>query len=193
MELYKVTAQQYGWIFATIAGGLITSSQINTFLLSRGLKSEQIVVGALVFQSLIGIIFLVATLNGWLGALSTVGLIFAFLCCQGFIFPNTSALCLAPFSKNAGSASALMGGIQMSIGAFASALVSWMNNHSAIPMTAVMATCSITSFSVLMIGSRIVRYKASLIEVEEECSEMIKTIFSFQLSVVSQLIPHNHT
>lgn len=175
MELYKVTAQQYGWIFATIAGGLITSSQINTFLLSKGLKSEQIVVGALICQSLTGIIFLIATINGWLGVLSTVGLIFAFLCCQGFIFPNTSALSLAPFSRNAGSASALMGGIQMSIGALASAMVSWMNNHSAIPMTVVMATCALSSFFILMIGSRIVRYKASIAEVEEECSEMIKT------------------
>jgi DHA1 family bicyclomycin/chloramphenicol resistance-like MFS transporter len=176
MELYKVTAQQYGWIFATIAGGLITSSQLNTYLLSRGLKSEQIVVGALICQSLTGIIFLVATLNGWLGALSTVGFIFAFLCCQGFIFPNTSALSLAPFTRNAGSASALMGGIQMSIGAFASAMVSWMNNHSAIPMTAVMATCAVSSFTILMIGSRIVRYRAELEEVEEECAEMAKTV-----------------
>jgi DHA1 family bicyclomycin/chloramphenicol resistance-like MFS transporter len=176
MELYKVTAQQYGWIFATIAGGLITSSQLNTYLLSRGFKSEQIVVGALVCQSCVGIVFLIATANGWLGVLGTVGLIFLFLCCQGFVFPNTSALSLAPFSKNAGSASALMGGIQMSIGALASAIVSWMNNHSAMPMTVVMATCSLMSFSILMIGSRIVRYRASLVAVEEECTEIVKTI-----------------
>ncbi len=175
MELYKVTAQQYGWIFATIAGGLITSSQLNTFLLSKGLKSEQVVTGALVCQSVTGIIFLIATINGWLGVLGTVGLIFIFLCCQGFIFPNTSALSLAPFSKNAGSASALMGGIQMSIGALASAIVSWMNNHSAMPMTVVMATCAVTSFCILMIGSRIVRYKTAIGEAEEECSEMVKT------------------
>ncbi len=175
MELYKVTAQQYGWIFATIAGGLITSSQLNSFLLTRGFKSEQIVVGALVCQSLTGIVLLVATINGWLGVLSTVGLIFIFLCCQGFVFPNTSALSLAPFSKNAGSASALLGGIQMSIGALASALVSLLNNHSAVPMAAVMATCAATSLFIVMVGSRIVRYKTTLSEVEEECSEMIKT------------------
>ncbi len=131
---------------------------------------------ALIVQSITGIVFLIATINGWLGVLSTVGMIFLFLCCQGFVFPNTSALSLAPFSKNAGSASALMGGIQMSIGALASALVSWMNNHSAMPMTIVMATCSVSSFCILMIGSRMVRYHAKIEEVEEECSEMIKTI-----------------
>lgn len=175
MELFKVTAQQYGWIFAFNAGGLIGSSQLNTFLLKRGLKSEQIVVGALISQSTIGAILLLATINGWLGVLSTVGLIFLFLCCQGFVFPNTSALSLAPFTKNAGSASALMGGIQMGIGALVSAIVSWFNNHTALPMSIAMASCALSGFLVLMIGSRIVRYKASLEEVEEECSEMIKT------------------
>lgn len=175
MELFKVSAQQYGWIFAFNAGGLIGSSQLNTFLLKRGLKSEQIVVGALISQSITGAVLLLATVNGSLGVLSTVGLIFLFLCCQGFIFPNTSALSLAPFTKNAGSASALMGGIQMSIGALVSAIVSWFNNHTALPMSVAMATCALSGFIILLIGSRIVRYKASLEEVEEECSEMIKT------------------
>jgi DHA1 family bicyclomycin/chloramphenicol resistance-like MFS transporter len=44
-------------------------------------------------------------------------LIFLFLCCQGFTFPNAPALSLAPFGYNAGSASALPGAIQMGTGA----------------------------------------------------------------------------
>jgi DHA1 family bicyclomycin/chloramphenicol resistance-like MFS transporter len=35
MEIYKVTEQHYGWIFAMVAIGLITSSQINTLLLRK--------------------------------------------------------------------------------------------------------------------------------------------------------------
>lgn len=46
MELFSVSEKQYGWIFAMVAIGLITSSQINTLLLNR-FKSEQIVVVAL--------------------------------------------------------------------------------------------------------------------------------------------------
>src|SRR5215213_903718 len=42
MELYKVTEKQYGWIFAGVALGLITCSQLNSFLL-RKYKSEQII------------------------------------------------------------------------------------------------------------------------------------------------------
>ncbi len=77
------------------------------------------------------------------------------------MFPNASALSLAPFSKNAGSASALMGGLQMGIGALASAMVSWLSNRTALPMTGVMAGCSFSSFCILMMGQRIIRYRAS--------------------------------
>ena len=84
-----------------------------------------------------------------------------------------SALSMAPFAKNAGSASALMGGIQMGIGAFTSALVSMLSNGTAMPMTGVMACCAITSFAILMIGSRIIRYKASKESVAEESVDMI--------------------
>jgi DHA1 family bicyclomycin/chloramphenicol resistance-like MFS transporter len=99
-----------------------------------------------------------------------------FLCCQGFIFPNASALSMAPFSNNAGSASALMGFIQMSVGAFMSAMVSVLQNGTAVPMTAVMATCSIAASLLYGFGKRRVINNASKILVEEEDVEMINTL-----------------
>jgi MFS transporter, DHA1 family, multidrug resistance protein len=174
MELFKVSEKQYGWIFALIAMGLIGSSQINSVLL-KIFRSEQIIRIALLCQSITGILLFMGTLFGWLELFSTIFFIFIFLCCQGFTFPNSSALSLAPFSKNAGSASALLGGIQMSIGAFTSALVSFLSNHTALPMTGVMACCACCSFSILMVGHRIIRYRASLLEVEEQSAEMIGT------------------
>ena len=175
MELFKVTGQQYGWIFAFNAFGLIGSSQLNSFLLKKGFKSENIIIGALICQAITGIIFFTAVLNGWLGVLSTVALIFVFLSCQGYVFPNASALALAPFAKTAGSASALMGTFQMGLGALASAMVSWLSNRTAMPMAGMMAGCAFTSFCFLMLGHRIIRYKAREEQVDEECSEMIKT------------------
>jgi len=174
MELFRVSERQYGWIFALVAMGLIGASQLNSVLL-RIYRSEQIIRVALFCQSLTGLVLFTGTLFHWLELFSTIFFIFIFLCCQGFTFPNSSALSLAPFSKNAGSASALLGGIQMSIGAFTSALVSFLNNHTALPMTGVMACCACSSFSILMVGSRIIRYRASLTEVEEQTAEMIST------------------
>ncbi|WP_018616718.1 Bcr/CflA family multidrug efflux MFS transporter [Segetibacter koreensis] len=174
MEIYKVTEQQYGWIFAMVAAGLISSSQLNTLLL-RKYKSEQVIAISLLCQSLTGIILVLGSVFGFLGLFATIFLCFIFLSCQGFTFPNTSALSLAPFSKTAGSASALLGSIQMGIGAFTSALVSYLNDGTAVPMTIVMACCALISFTILIIGSRIIRNKATRQEVQEETAEMIIT------------------
>ncbi|MEO6730033.1 MAG: multidrug effflux MFS transporter [Ferruginibacter sp.] len=172
MEIYKVSEKQFGWIFALVAAGLIVSSQVNSLLL-RKYKSEQIIRVALFCQSITGICLFAGSVTGWLGLAGTIGLALVFLSCQGFIFPNSSALSMAPFSKNAGSASALMGAIQMGTGAFTSAMVSMLSNHTAMPMTGVMATCALVSFCILMIGGRIIRYKASIKEVEEETVDMV--------------------
>jgi len=65
-----------------------------------------------------------------------------------------------------------LGGIQMSIGAFTSALVSFLSNHTALPMTGVMACCALTGFTVLAVGTKIISYRASLEDVEEQTAEM---------------------
>jgi DHA1 family bicyclomycin/chloramphenicol resistance-like MFS transporter len=174
MELYHVSERQYGWIFALVAMGLIGSSQLNSVLL-RSYKSEQIIRMALICQSITGLFLFVGIWLNMIELFSTIFFIFIFLCCQGFIFPNSSALSLAPFSKNAGSASALMGAFQMAIGAGTSALVSYLNSHSALPMSGVMASCSITSFCILALGKKYLIYRPSSQVVEEKSAEMIST------------------
>jgi len=104
---------------------------------------------------------------------STILLIFLYISCQGFIFPNASALTLAAFGHNAGNASALMGAIQMGIGATASAVVSVLQNSTALPMTGVMAFCSMTALSIFMVGRKITLQQPTLEELEEEDVEMI--------------------
>jgi DHA1 family bicyclomycin/chloramphenicol resistance-like MFS transporter len=175
MDLFHVSEKQYGWIFALIAMGLIGASQINSVLL-KNYTSEQIIKIALACQSIIGLLLVALTILGWNDLFITIFLIFLFLCCQGFTFPNASALSLAPFGHNAGSASALMGAIQMCIGACTSALVSLLQNNSALPMVSVMACCAISAFSVLRIGRRIITQKARAEAVEEEDVEMISTL-----------------
>lgn len=172
MEIFKVTEKHYGWIFAMIALGLIIASQLNSMLLKK-YKSEQIIRVALLCQSITGILLFLGSWYGWLGLYSTIVMIGIFLSTQGFTFPNSSALSLAPFSKNAGSASALMGAIQMAFGAFASAMVSLLSNHTALPMAGVMALCAVLAFCILLTGSKIIQYKASVTDVKEEAAELI--------------------
>ena len=156
MEIFKVSGKVYGWIFAFLSVGLIGSGQINTLLL-RTYKSEQVIYAALMFQVITGIFFVVATALGWLGLYSTIATIFLYLCCLGLTNPNTAALSMAPFSKNAGSASALMGAMQMGIGSLASVAVSLFSFATPLPLAVIMACTSITGFLILMVGRKNVK------------------------------------
>jgi DHA1 family bicyclomycin/chloramphenicol resistance-like MFS transporter len=173
MERYGVTEQQYGWIFALIAAGLITSSQVNSVLLRR-YKSEQILPVSMVIQTLLGISLLVLSRTGTLELYSTISLIFLFLCCQGFAFPNSSALSMAPFTREAGSASALMGALQMGFGALASALVGYLYNATTLPMTGVMAGCVVISLLILLLGQWKIRYAARQGAAEEQAFDLVE-------------------
>lgn len=151
MDIFHVDGKVYGWLFAFLSIGLIGASQVNSRLL-RFYQSEQIVFVALGCQVLTTLLLLGLTSAGVLGLGGTVALLFLFLCCLGFTNPNTSALSLAPFTRNAGSASALMGAMQMGVGALASVGVSLFNAHSAIPMVAIMAAASLLALVVLLAG-----------------------------------------
>ena len=63
---------------------------------------------------------------------------FLFLGCLGFIFSNATALSIAPFDKEAGAASALLGSLQMGAGAILSGVISALSNGAEKPMILLM-------------------------------------------------------
>jgi DHA1 family bicyclomycin/chloramphenicol resistance-like MFS transporter len=153
LELFGVSQRHYGFIFAFIASGLIGSSQLNNLLLKR-YNSVQIVKSTLIIQTILGVLLFLGSAFHVIGLYGTVGLIFLFLSCQGFSFPNSSALSMAPFTREAGSASALMGALQMGFGAISTALVGFLNPSSALPMTGTMAGCALVALVLLLIAER---------------------------------------
>jgi len=175
LEIFKATEQHYGWGFAFVASGLIGSSQLNSLLLKK-YTSQQIIKVALLCQSVIAIILVSIAILGISGLYSTLLMVFFYLSCQGFIFPNASALSMAPFGHNAGNASALMGFIQMSLGAFMSAMVSLFHNGTTLPMTGVMAFCSIVATLIYVVSKKSALKPATIKLVEEEEVEMINTL-----------------
>jgi DHA1 family bicyclomycin/chloramphenicol resistance-like MFS transporter len=153
MNILKVDAQIYGWIFAFMSLSFIGSSQLNSLLLRR-FSSEQMIFGALIAQIIISTSFLILAINGVLGLYSTIAMLFLFLACLGISNPNTAGLTLAPFAKNTGSASALMGATQLGIGALASFAVGVFVKDSMVPMVAIMTCTTIIAFIILNIGKR---------------------------------------
>ena len=73
-------------------------------------------------------------------------LLFTLLSTMGLVFPNVSALAMAPFTRQAGSASALLGTMQYLIGCAVGALVSVFHDGTARPMTVMMAASGITGW-----------------------------------------------
>ncbi|MFD2934272.1 multidrug effflux MFS transporter [Spirosoma flavum] len=156
MDVFHVDGKVYGWIFAILSIGFIGSSQVNNLLLKR-FQSEQVVPVAIVAQVLLASLFFIGASLGWFELYGTIVMIFLFLCCVGLINPNAAALSLAPFSKNAGTASSLMGAMQLGIGALASVGVSMFSSHSSMPMAAIMAATSVIALLVLFIGRRFIK------------------------------------
>ena len=165
LNIYKLDERYYGWIFAFVATGIIGSSQLNTLFLKR-FSSEQLVLAGLCWQILIGCILIIGTLNGWFGLISLIIMIFLFLCGQGFTIPNASALALAPFTRLTGSASALLGSIQLAMGAITSAIVSVIHARSELPMIIVMVSCVILSLAVYLLGNKRGERKGNMEEAE---------------------------
>lgn len=173
MQLYGVSEQQYGLIFAFIAAGLIGCSQLNNRIL-RKYNSAQILKVVLLSQSLIGLLLIAGIATKTIGLYGTVALMLLFLSCQGFTFPNAAAMAMAPFTKGAGSASALMGALQMVCGALATAVVGLLFNGTAVPMAAIMAACSVAGLIILLLGHRRIDYAAKRDELAQETLEMIE-------------------
>ncbi|WP_426485120.1 multidrug effflux MFS transporter [Flavobacterium sp. 2] len=161
MNIYHVDAKTYGWIFAFMSVSFIGSSQLNSVLLKK-FTSEQMIFGALILQSVVSIVFLLLSLNNLLGLYETITMLFLFLGCLGISNPNTAGLTMAPFAKNAGSASALMGAIQLGLGSIASFAVGIFVKDSVTPMVLIMTVTTIIAFIVLNIGKRFIKKKVEL-------------------------------
>jgi DHA1 family bicyclomycin/chloramphenicol resistance-like MFS transporter len=74
-----------------------------------------------------------------------------FLClsCIGLTNPNANALALAPFSRTVGSASALMGCIQIGVAALVSVGVGVLKASNALPVVMLMLITAVIAFVLL--------------------------------------------
>jgi DHA1 family bicyclomycin/chloramphenicol resistance-like MFS transporter len=148
MDGFGVSATTFGLIFAILAGGMIAGGQLNHILL-RHSESRTVYGRALLVQVGFGAVFLVGTLLGGFGLWQTVAVLFLFLLCAGVTYPNAAALALEPFTKNIGSASSLLGFVQLGIGALAAAALGVLDISGTKAFAVVLALCSTSGLLVL--------------------------------------------
>jgi DHA1 family bicyclomycin/chloramphenicol resistance-like MFS transporter len=153
MEVFHVSARTFGAIFAGLSVGFIGSNQVNVLLL-RKFTSEQIFRGALLVECPVALLFLAGTHYGWFGLGMTVALLFVSLSSLGLAYPNAAALALVPFDRNIGSASAMLGFLQIGVSGLASASIGIFDSHGMLPVTIILAATSWTGLAILIIGKR---------------------------------------
>ena len=153
IDAFHVGPRAFGLIFAGIALSFIGGSQFNIWL-SRRHQDRKIFRTAVICQNIIMPIILLGTYFGWYGLAANVALLLCYLPFCGIAYPNAAALALAPFNKNIGSAAALLGFLQMGIGAMASTGVGLLHASSSLPIYAVMAATALIGLVILLARAR---------------------------------------
>ncbi len=141
MGLLGFSETVFGLIYGGNVVGLIFSNQVNRVLLKK-YGAPQVLCAVIIVQFLLVMLLVVAGFAGFAGKAAVLSLIFGYLFCFGFIMADAVALALEPFTRNAGTASALIGSLQMVSGALSSGLVSYLHNGTMMPMVLIMAGCT---------------------------------------------------
>jgi DHA1 family bicyclomycin/chloramphenicol resistance-like MFS transporter len=153
MDHFHVSARIYGFIFALLAGGMIGGGQLNLFL-ARHYRPPVIFQQALICQLILAVFFCAGAWFDTYGLIATVAFLFFILLTAGITYPNAAGMALEPFSKNIGSASALLGFIQLGIGAMTSSAIGLVTVKGILPTAMTMSVCSATALAVLTFSKR---------------------------------------
>lgn len=149
IEYFGISESHFGMIFGLNAFGFIAGTQCNRFLLNK-FSSYQIIKTASFVLFGVALVLIILLFLQQFSIISLISLLFAFLFLLGLLSPNSTAMALSPFSENAGSASALIGFIQMFCGALWSALVSTLHDETMFPMILGLSSAAIIVFLIVL-------------------------------------------
>jgi MFS transporter, DHA1 family, multidrug resistance protein len=144
--MYGVSPQTLGWLIGMNGLAFMIASRFNLRALRR-LSPGHILSRTVWRPALVAAMILVAGIlsQQWMTVplLVVLALQFAFFTTTARISPNASALALAPFSQNAGSASAVMGAVQSVVAMMSGIAVATFTNGTLVPLGIIM-TVSMT-------------------------------------------------
>ncbi|MHC5202121.1 multidrug effflux MFS transporter [Myroides sp. LJL119] len=133
MEYGGLSSTLFSYIFAFNAIGLVLGAWLSSGILSRWLTIRQVIKYTIFFGLVISIILCVMCINKQPIEFLLIPLFFLILT-LGVLFPTTTKIALEPFLQNSGSASALLGSMQL----FVTFLISAITNL--IPINILMLT-----------------------------------------------------
>ena len=141
-NIYRLSPQILGIIFGINALGIVIMAQVNARLVGR-VSSQTLLTWGYAMVAVAGIGLLVVVLSG-IGLVGIIPAFFILASSLGLILPNATTLSLAD-TQTAGSASALLGVLQLAIGAVIAPLVGLAGTTTAIPMAVSIAAFSVAT------------------------------------------------
>jgi DHA1 family bicyclomycin/chloramphenicol resistance-like MFS transporter len=146
IEHFGLSPSAYSMIFASNAIAFIGSAQFNSIFMRR-FGAERVVRTAIsAFAALVSLLF-VLTLLGVDNAFVLWGLLFMSFGCLGYVIPSTAVLALEEHGPIAGTASALMGTLQLGTGATIIVLVSLTYNGTSLSMVSAIFVCALVALT----------------------------------------------
>lgn len=154
-NVYKLTAFEFGFVFALGSAGFLLGSNIGARIVVRLGIDFVIGIGA-VLASIGGAAFLASLYIGFASSLAVVLPMTIYLTGLGMVLPQSVAGAMTPFPERAGAASSLFGFIQQTVAALCGALVGLMLDRGAMPLAAAVAFMGIATL-VIWIATRGIR------------------------------------
>jgi len=151
-DVYGFTPQQFGLIFGVNALGLVAGTQINRALALR-IPLMNLLTAGLVGAAASAVAILVVTVAGGVGRAAILIPMFTVMVSLGFVLPNATALALNRHADAAGTASALLGAVQMGAGGGIAPVVG-IAGASAYPMAVAMVVLSTASLGAVRVLAR---------------------------------------
>ena len=153
-NIYGLSAQMLGFVFAVNAVGIVIAAQVNTKLVGT-LSPQTLLTWGGFGIALSGLILLVVVWSG-IGLVGILPAFFLMTSSFGLIIPNATTLALAD-TPTAGSASGLLGVLQLVIGAVAAPLVGMGGTDSALPLALAIAAFGLLTLLMATMSGRSVR------------------------------------
>ena len=149
MTLYGLSQQQFGWLFGTMACGLIIATQINRMLLKR-MMPQQILTCTVGINVTLGVVLVIITGTESLPLFAIV--LAVWIATMPLIGANTVAIAMAESGAYAGTASSIVGVLQFGVASLLSAMIGLLHDGTARPMTTMMLVCGLTAVCLLVYG-----------------------------------------
>jgi DHA1 family bicyclomycin/chloramphenicol resistance-like MFS transporter len=152
--IYGVPVDRFGYCFGFVVMGYMTGA-----FLSGRIKSESMLGAGVITCCLAGAVMAGLVLAGVDHFMAVVGPMALYMIGTGIVLPRSQAWALMPFPGIAGRASAVLGFLQMTMGALAGALVGHLLGGSALPMAGTIALSALAALGCFFWG-RDVRRRA---------------------------------